>query len=630
MPPKARVAALRKERPFTGVTKDPLDLRDLMYAGSLVELPFRLDNRKKVPKILDQKQEGACTGFGLAAVVNFLFRNRVYPPPMKDLVSPRMLYEMAKRYDEWRGENYDGSSIRGAMKGWFRHGVCRDAAWRYVEKEPGSFTKERELDACRRPLGSYVRVRHLHLNHMHSALREVGVLYASSDVHEGWYDVDPKTGQIPYSKTKAGGHAFAIVGYDEVGFWVQNSWGPKWGLKGFCRIGYDDWLENSYDCWVARLGVPSARTAIGGEASGGRVSTFDYIPHEEVVQAEIRPHYVSLGNDGRFEKTGRYATGGQEVERIIEQEIAARTAGWPGKKKKIVLYAHGGLNNEKEAASRIASLRPYFLANRMYPLSFIWHTGFMESCGGIVQDAFRRDHLMGWRPDLKERFKDLLDEAVELGARPLGRPIWRQIKDNAQRASADAEGGARFVASRIAARFAGQDDLELHLVGHSAGSIFFAHFIPLLANAKVPIKTLTLYAAACRTELFKSHILPHVGRGIEQLAIFNMNDETERADSVGPAYHKSLLYLVSEAFEEGNHDALLGMEKFLTADGTIRKALGKPAVAEGPSVIYSVGVPGGIRLASRATSHGGFDNDEATLNSTLRIITGGNTLAREF
>ncbi|MBI1952064.1 MAG: C1 family peptidase [Acidobacteria bacterium] len=629
MSPKTRLAALKKERPFTGVTKDPLDLRDLMYEGSLLELPFKLDNRKKVPRILDQQQEGACTGFGLAAVVNFLMHSRQYPPPMKDFASPRMLYEMARRYDEWRGENYDGSSIRGAMKGWHRHGVCRDDLWRYVQNEPGTFTKEREKDARRRPLGSYFRVRHLHLNHMQSALREAGVLYASSDVHEGWYDVNPRTGEIPFSRKKAGGHAFAIVGYDESGFWIQNSWGPGWGLKGFCKISYDDWLENSYDCWVARLGVPAVSAALSGEAARSRVATFDYIPHEEVVQAEIRPHYVSLGNDGRFDTSGRYSTGAEEVDRIIRKELAARMAAWRGRKR-LALYAHGGLNSEKAAASRIASLRPYFLGNRIYPLSFIWHTGLWDSFNGIVQDAFRRDRLMGWRPDMKERFKDLIDEAVELGARPLGRPIWRQIKDNARRASAELEGGARFVASRLAAHASEHDDLELHLIGHSAGSIFYAYLIPVLVEMKVPIKTLTLYAAACTTELFKSNILPHVGGAIRQLAVFNLNDETERADSVGPAYNKSLLYLVSEALEEANHDALLGMEKFLTADAKIKKALGKPAVVQGPTVIYTAGVPQGIKLASRSTSHGGFDNDEATLDSTLRIITGSNTLARSF
>jgi hypothetical protein len=140
---------------YGGVVKDPLDLRDLVYESGLFELPYAVDNRKSVPIILDQGQEGACTGFGLAAVVNFLLHNRLDPTPPKTKplktkeagASPRMLYEMAKRYDEWTGENYEGSSVRGAMKGWSRHGVCTWAEWPYDSKKPGKLTPERQLAA---------------------------------------------------------------------------------------------------------------------------------------------------------------------------------------------------------------------------------------------------------------------------------------------------------------------------------------------------------------------------------------------------------------------------------------------------------------------------------------------------
>ena len=109
--------------------KDPLDLRDLYYEGTLDELPPWVNNRGMVPFVLDQQKEGACTGFALAAVVNFLLHNKAGAPMLKraDGGSARMLYEMAKRYDEWEGQNYEGSSIRAAMKGWYRHGACREA-----------------------------------------------------------------------------------------------------------------------------------------------------------------------------------------------------------------------------------------------------------------------------------------------------------------------------------------------------------------------------------------------------------------------------------------------------------------------------------------------------------------------
>ena len=62
---------------------DTLDFRDLMYTPTLVEVPTsrRLaDYRKARVPILDQGQEGACTGFGLATVVHYLLRARKRVP----------------------------------------------------------------------------------------------------------------------------------------------------------------------------------------------------------------------------------------------------------------------------------------------------------------------------------------------------------------------------------------------------------------------------------------------------------------------------------------------------------------------------------------------------------------------
>lgn len=36
-----------------------------------------------------------------------------------------------------------------------------------------------------------------------------------------------------------GGHAVTIVGYDDIGFIVKNSWGTGWGTDGYCRIAFD-------------------------------------------------------------------------------------------------------------------------------------------------------------------------------------------------------------------------------------------------------------------------------------------------------------------------------------------------------------------------------------------------------
>ena len=618
---RPRQGSTIQDKLYAGVKKDPLDLRDLMFEGTLRELPLSIDNRAQVPFVRDQGEEGACTGFGLAAVVNFLLANHsdasLHP---EESVSPRMLYEMARRYDEWEGEAYDGSSIRGAMKGWHRHGVCTERLWPYKVERIGSLTPKAQLEAIQRPLGNYFRVRHHHLRHMHAALAEAGILYASARVHAGWNKVDRRSGRVPFTPELIGAHAFAIVGYDLEGFWVQNSWGEDWGLNGFCHLSYDDWLENSMDCWVARLGVPTHSLALKGQGVRHRASYFDYIPHEEVVLSTIRPHFINLGNDGQFSQSGRYSTHPREVEQIIQRSFMQMTGAWGGTPR-LMLYAHGGLNDEKASASRIASLLPYFLGNEIYPVHFMWETGIGETLTGIIQDAFRRGPLKSWRDDMRERFLDLIDEAVELGSRPLGRPVWNQMKQNAESASRDRKGAARYMARKIAA-YAEKNPLELHLVGHSAGSIFHGHLVPQLIKQGLKIKTLTLFAPACTMPLFEENLLVYLGKGIDRLSIFNLTDATEQDDSVGPVYHKSLLYLVSEAFEDNKAMPLAGMQKCWTDKSAARRKLGKPVFESERGVVYSSGGASRMRLSTNSTTHGGFDNDEATLNSMLRIILG--------
>ncbi len=74
--------------------EDSPDIRDYAYQPTLLSLNDKIECPKEL-KILDQGKEGACTGFGLAAVINLQLAQR----GGERKVSPRMLYEMAKRFD---------------------------------------------------------------------------------------------------------------------------------------------------------------------------------------------------------------------------------------------------------------------------------------------------------------------------------------------------------------------------------------------------------------------------------------------------------------------------------------------------------------------------------------------------
>ena len=137
---------------------------------------------------------------------------------------------------------------------------------------------------------------------MHSALTEVGILYASSEVHQGWEEVGAD-GQIPLRDKIIGGHAFAIIGYDERGFWIQNSWGRAWGKGGFGLIGYDDWLTHGSDIWVAHLGVPvESQTRRGTEALAWSPAGHPL----GYTHDDLRAHIIGIGNKWLLRAAGNF------------------------------------------------------------------------------------------------------------------------------------------------------------------------------------------------------------------------------------------------------------------------------------------------------------------------------------
>ena len=46
-----------------------------------------------------------------------------------------------------------------------------------------------------------------------------------------------------------GGHAMTIVGYNNEGFIIRNSWGKDWGTNGYCIYPYQDWGSH-WEIWT--------------------------------------------------------------------------------------------------------------------------------------------------------------------------------------------------------------------------------------------------------------------------------------------------------------------------------------------------------------------------------------------
>lgn len=621
--PIARADAARKIKVgAAGETKrldalpDMPDIRDRFYEPPLIELRTRLNPPGNTfAPVLDQGTEGSCTGFALATTINLLLNRRLEAAGMEvrtggDLVSPRMLYEMARIHDEWAGEDYDGSSVRGALKGFYHNGICRLAVAPYLAKEKDwRLTVPRAKDARNIGLGAYYRLRPNMIDY-HAALNQAGAIYVSAQLHDGWRD--PQGGRIELRRDNIGGHAFVIVGYDDEGFLIQNSWGTAWGgFKGWSGIAhwsYADWSRNIVDAWALRLAVPTPAAfdlthiiVAVEDAPAGRT-----IKAPEPRREDILGHFAHL-DDGKFVTKGKYAT---DLENIVETaDYLAKDAAPGGKNefRHLMIYAHGGLNNDVASALRIARTKEAWKRNGIYPFHFMWETGFFEEF---------KDILVGKFQAAAERVGGILDfrdHSIETLTRGLGLAIWREMKRDAERAFAKSGGGFATMRALLAANAKQANPRPVHLIGHSAGAIFIAEMLKAMPSiaGSTRFASVSLMAPACTVDVYRNVYGPSLkggnGARIPKLVQYNLTNQREEDDTV-LLYGKSLLYLVRNAYEEKQPTELLGMEI----------ATAKEKLVGNHTLWYSGRHP----LHTDARSHGGFDTDRVTANDILETILG--------
>jgi hypothetical protein len=314
-------------------------------------------------------------------------------------------------------------------------------------------------------------------------------------------------------------------------------------------------------------------------------------------------------------------------------EAADHVVGEADRYDHLLLYAHGGLNSPDAAAARIKAMTSVFKANRIYPYSVMYDTGLGETLKDLV-----RDHA-GRMFERTAGFTDLTDGMIESALRKIGTALWDDMKKDASapfEQERDGEKALNMFIRKLSTR-PKETPLRIHVVGHSTGAVLVGRLLEALdrlVGAGYLVESCCLMAPACTVAFFEQYYAPRLGPSakakvrLKQMAIYNLTDEAELDDTVTPLYRKSLLYLVSDAFERDDPVPLaeddkidrrrggevfvpkrvLGMQKFARELGTRAGLTIRYAAADSPD--------------TRSTTHGGFDNDPFTMNSILRNVLG--------
>jgi hypothetical protein len=328
------------------------------------------------------------------------------------------------------------------------------------------------------------------------------------------------------------------------------------------------------------------------------------------VMARLRPHVIDL-NQGHLSSGGSFTTSEADVTAIFRTHLPAwlETAESPA----VVFWAHGGLVDESSGLRIAADQLDWWKANGVYPIFFVWESGLVDALGALLG---RHEELRALTRDL---FDWTTDPLVEATARTLGGPkVWTAMKVSAENASGD-DGGATLAARLLKELCDTGAGFTLHAVGHSAGAIFHRFFLERTKNLGVPaFRTLSLLAPAITIDEFTRGLMPLAGEHVDSVRMYTMHRDYEQADVCGARgvdfYHKSLLYLIYYALEPEPRTPILGLEESVLSDPTTSEFFREGRAPEKAKIVWSVGPD------SASTSHGGFDNDPATMNSLVRHI----------
>jgi hypothetical protein len=642
----------------TNALPDPFDEMDLIYRPKLQPLPHTVDKRAGVP-VLDQTGQ-SCTGHAVAGLIDTVLSEALpdkpkHGAPRKPVtkVSPYMLYALARRYDEFPGEADVGSSLRGAFKGWYHHGVCSERTWPAGVEDRDLNDPTFATECLKTPLGAYYRVNARRIDDMQSAITELNAIAASAAVHEGWRAPRERPhgprGPISVIETSTqvlGGHAFLIAGYNDVGFLVQNSWGTDWGDGGYATLPYEDWMDNGYDAWVGRPGVPQVGVRQGRRVvvAGGRSLVAASGPN----LARLKKYVIDVTASGRLSTQGKVTSSPSQLGDIA-QAMAAQHDLWvtqTGKPdRRLVIYAHGGLVGEDAGISIADRMIDFWRANHVYPVHIVWESDPITTIFSTL------DHVKELLPfgGLLDGFWEALDTRLEGIGRNI-RPLWAEMKANARAASGplmnvppSEQPGVTLFIELLKTYQKSHPELEIHLVGHSAGAVVLAAVAERLIAEGIPVESLQLMGAAIRVDEFVQRVVPALatapgGTGmVRRFTAYDLADKTELDDVCpGPpapaVYHKSLLAFVARSLEQlpGNFEVpMVGLEK------SVRLSYKMPDGVMHP-LIEVIGGPGSLVVApnnvpdadsrSKAKGHGEFDDDPDTMTSVVLRIKGSKDL----
>lgn len=211
---------------------DPRDyIAESIYRESktLGNYPKTLDLTNDLPEVRNQGSRGTCAAFTASTIKEWQEKT---DSGFTGKMSPEFVY-----FHRMNKPN-SGMYSRDVMKILVERGCCAEHELTYRSSDsraPESIPNKILESAKNNRSEVYARVNTI--EGLKTALYQSGPCYISFTV----YDVRPEFWRKKSPESKAvGGHAVTVVGYNDKGFILRNSWGKRFGDGGYVIYPYED------------------------------------------------------------------------------------------------------------------------------------------------------------------------------------------------------------------------------------------------------------------------------------------------------------------------------------------------------------------------------------------------------
>ena len=210
----------------TNLTRSPLDNRDYKYEAlnRLTAIPETLDMREELLPVRNQGSDGACVAFTAACIKEIQERRDI---GFDKYMSPQFIYNHRQNITT------EGMYPRDLMRILTNIGSIPEEMMPYQKYT--KVTDEMLQYASNHKIKGYASISSI--DGLKSSLVSNGPALLGIPI----YNYGAHMWKRVNNESLKGGHAVAVVGWNNEGFIIRNSWGSSWNGDGYTIFPFSHW-----------------------------------------------------------------------------------------------------------------------------------------------------------------------------------------------------------------------------------------------------------------------------------------------------------------------------------------------------------------------------------------------------